>query len=201
MPSQSNNQTIANTFVITVTSRDRVGIVRDLTSTLSRLNANVERVAQTVVMNYFTLTLVVTFPESHNVAEIRELLKATGAPGEFEIGVVPFEPGSEQKPAVKNADSFVLTATGEDRPGILDQLVNYLAGKGINILDLYVHKPKHDRFVLISQLAVPQTMDTHQIRLDVEAMGKKINMTVALQHENIFRATNELTPPATFSGN
>ncbi len=197
MTEQANN-TESNMFVMTVMSRDRVGIVRDLTAALNGLSGHIEHVNQTVLMNYFTLTLVVSFPQRHDTEKVRELLSSAGLAGEFEIGIKPFEPGVQSKPAVIDADSFILTATGVDRPGLLDQLVNYLAGKGINILDLNVQKGDPEHFLLISQLAVPKQMDISQIRLDIEALSKKLDLAIALQHENIFRATNELTPPSNF---
>ncbi len=179
-------------------SRDRVGIVRDVTAGLEKLKANVERVSQTVVMNYFTLILIVTFPKPHTAEQIRELLRSAGGPGEFEIGVKVFEEGTEREPAVSDADCFVLTVTGKDRPGIIGQIAAYLSGKGVNIIDLYASKPDEKNFMLISQLAVPHHMNAAQIQIDIEAMGRKTGLAVTLQHENIFKATNEITVPANF---
>ena len=201
MSTQNNKQSKQSgslRFVVAVMSRDRVGIVRDVTAVLNRQNANIDSISQTVLSNYFALTFVVSFPEPMEDEAVRELLRSAGAAGEFEVGIKTFEPGVEDKPALTDADSFVLTVTGQDRPGILGQLAACLAGKGINILDLYVRRPDAEQFVLISQLAVPRRMNIAQIRLDIEELGRRIHLTVALQHENIFRATNELTPPSTF---
>jgi len=179
-------------------SRDRVGIVRDVTTALNKLKANVERVSQTVVMNYFTLTLVVTFPKLHSSEEIRELLRSAGSEDEFEISVKVFEPGAEKDAVVSNAGCFVLTVTGPDRTGIIGQIAAYLSGKGINVIDLYAYKPDEKDFVMISQLAVPSHMNAAQIQLDIEVLGRKTGLMATLQHENIFKATNDITAPANF---
>jgi len=49
--------------------------------------------------------------------------------------------------------------------------------------------------VVVSELAVPPQLDLAQIQLDIEALGKSIGLAVTLQHENIFRATNEVAAP------
>jgi predicted amino acid-binding ACT domain protein len=185
-------------FVVAVMSRDRVGIVRDVTEALIQHRANIERVSQTVVMNYFTLTLVVTFPKAHRPEEIQALLQSAGAAGEFEVSVKAFEAGAEKTVVITNADTFVLTVTGPDRTGIIGQIATYLAGKGINIIDLYAYKPDQKNFMMISQLAVPQHMNAAQIQIDIEALGRKTGLAATLQHENIFKATNDISAPATF---
>jgi len=127
----------AGRFVVSVMSRDRVGIVRDVTTVLTEWHANIEHVSQTVVRNYFTFILVVTFPEPRTAAAVRERLQRAGAPGELEIGVQTFAAAAEQQPVVPEADRFILTTVGGDRPGIVHHLAVFLAGKGINITDLY----------------------------------------------------------------
>ena len=180
-------------------SRDRIGIVRDVTAALSPFQANIERVSQTVVMNYFTLTFIVSFPEEHTVEKIRALLQSAGSPGEFEISIKSYEPAAEHETVVVDADCFVLTVSGKDRAGIINVIVTYLSGKGINIIDLYAYKPDAETFILISQLSVPRRMNAAQIQLDIEALSRKAGLSATLQHENIFKATNEITAPANFS--
>lgn len=188
----------ARRFAVAVMSRDRVGIVRDVTGALNAVCANIERVSQTVIMNYFTLTLIVNLAESRTAAEVRDLLRAAGGPGELEISVKVFEPAAETQPVVSNADCFVLTVTGPDRSGIIGEIAAYLAGKGINIIDLYAYKPDDVSFMLISQLAVPAHMNASQIQIDIEALSRKTGLAATLQHENIFKATNDVTAPANF---
>jgi predicted amino acid-binding ACT domain protein len=179
-------------------SRDRIGIVRDVTAALNPFEANIERVSQTVVMNYFTLTFIVTFSQDHSVEEIRKLLQSAGGPGEFEVSVKSYEPAAEHETVVADADCFVLTVTGKDRAGIISVIVTYLSGKGINIIDLYAYKPDAETFIVISQLSVPHQMNAAQIQLDIEALSRKAGLSATLQHENIFKATNEITAPGIF---
>lgn len=184
-------------FVMSVMSRDRVGIVRDVTRALSRWDANVEHASQTVVMNYFTLILIVGFPVAHTVSEVRKMLAEAGAPGELEVGVKLAEPASE--PPVPASDRFILTAVGGDHPGIVRELATFCAARGINITDLYGTTTTDGQFLVISELAVPRQWDVAQLQLDLAQLGQRIGVQVTLQHENIFRATNDVTAPGMFT--
>jgi predicted amino acid-binding ACT domain protein len=198
MVEKTNKDHKSRKFVVAVMSRDRIGIVRDVTNALKTLQANIERISQTVVMNYFTLTFVVNFSIDHDADEIRSLLASAGSPGEFAVSVKNFEAAAETETVVSDSDCFVLTVTGHDHPSIIGDVAAYLAGKGINITDLYAYKPDEESFIMISQLAVPKYMNAAQIQLDIEVLGKEIGIAANLQHENIFKATNEITAPANF---
>ena len=85
----------------------------------------------------------------------------------------------------------MITAFGKDQPGIVRRFSQYLAGKDINIVDLYGDRTG-DEFVLIGQLEIPTQWDIRMLQTDLEQMGQELGFTVKLQHENIFVATNQL---------
>ncbi len=85
----------------------------------------------------------------------------------------------------------MITAFGKDQPGIVRRFSQYLAGKDINIVDLYGDR-KGDDFVLIGQLQIPKQWDIRMLQTDLELMGEELGFTVRLQHENVFVATNQL---------
>jgi predicted amino acid-binding ACT domain protein len=96
------------------------------------------------------------------------------------------------KPAhAEPTDRFVITAFGHDQPGIVRRFSEYLAGKDINIVDLFGDRRGED-FVLIGQVEVPMHWDIRMMQADLEQMGSELGFTVKLQHENIFVATNQL---------
>ncbi len=187
-----------NMYVITVMSRDRVGIVRDVTNALVSLNANIESMSQTVVMGYFTLILVITLPQKYSEEKIRECVSSGGERGEFEVSVKRYDSQRARNPVVVDGDKFILTAMGRDQRGIIVRITRYLASKRINITDLYAYKPDNNHFVLIAELDVPAELDIHQIQLDIEAIGKEIGLSATFQHQNVFRATSEISSPISY---
>ena len=85
----------------------------------------------------------------------------------------------------------MISAFGADQPGIVRRFSQYLAGKDINIVDLYGDR-NGTQFVLIGQVEVPARWDVRMMQTDLEQMGQELGFTVKLQHENVFVATNQL---------
>lgn len=178
-------------YILTVMARDRVGIVRDVTSALSELDGNITHVSQTVMRGYFTLIISVQMPDERTLLEIRQAAERKGGVGEFEVNVRPYEevPVSQ----IRKSERYTLTMVGSDRKGIADRATGYLADRGINIDDFSASV--HDgRFVMLVQVSVPDGVDVDEVRTELEDLGREFNLTVHLQHENIFRATNEIRP-------
>ena len=85
-------------------------------------------------------------------------------------------PARDQDPAPfpmrwkQSTEHFVITAFGPDQPGIVRRFSQYLAGKDINIVDLYGDR-KGDDFVLIGQVQVPVHWDIRMMQADLAADG------------------------------
>jgi glycine cleavage system transcriptional repressor len=178
--------------VISVMARDRVGIVASVSRAVYELKGNIDSISQTVLRGYFTLILSAEFPQSFPLLDIQDAIEQSGKPGELEVSVKERDPAAEGTPVVKGGgETFVLTLIVKDRTGILSRTSAYLASRSINIVDLYAYT-QEDRFVVISQLQVPREQDIRQIQIDLESLWKDRDVTVSLQHENIFVATNEI---------
>lgn len=173
-------------YVLNVMSDDHPGIVAAVGGAVSEEGGNIDAVSQTVLEGYFTLIMIVSFPEP---IDIDAMTASIGGTHEgFQVMVRPYKPLPEPNEPVER---FVVTAFGQDRPGIVLRFSRYLAGKDINITDLYGDR-KGDEFVLIGQVEVPKRWDIGHLQADLEEMGREAEYTVRLQHENIFVATNQL---------
>jgi predicted amino acid-binding ACT domain protein len=178
-------------YVLDVMSDDHPGIVAAVTTAVESLGGNIDACSQTVLGGFFTLIMIVSLPEPIEadllVGRVRQT-EATAA--EFQVMARPRRlPQPTATPA--RVDRFVITAFGKDQPGIVRRFSQYLAGKDINIVDLYGDR-KGEEFVLIGQLEVPEHWDIRMLQADLEQMGAELNFTVRLQHENVFVATNQL---------
>jgi glycine cleavage system transcriptional repressor len=180
----------AKDFVIAVMSRDRVGIVADVTRALNELKGSVDALSQTVMRGYFTLIITVSFRKSISGDAVRTAVEKSGAPGELDVSIKVREPEAAKRVPV-DGDQFVLSITGKDRPGVISRLSAYLSSRGINIADLYSYAQGKD-FVLISQLVIPRHMDVRQIQIDLEGLSGGPDLAIHLQHQDIFVATNEI---------
>jgi glycine cleavage system transcriptional repressor len=176
-------------YIVSLMSRDRVGIVADVSRALTGLGGNITDLSQTLLRGYFTLIISVEIPDGVGCEQIRAVVAQAGAPNEFLVGVKAYQP---QEPVAEvSAERYVLTTRGQDKPGIIARVTSYLAGQGINIEDFYAHVVSGD-LLMILQVAVPAGFNVHQIKTDIEQVGIEFGLSVHLQHENIFRVTNEV---------
>ena len=178
-------------YVLNVMSDDHPGIVAAVSNAVEGLGGNIDSCSQTVLGGYFTLIMIVSLPEAIEAKDLAgRVRESESLGGEYQVvarkglvGPKHASPGSTER--------FVITAFGKDQPGIVRRFSQYLAGKDINIVDLYGDR-KEDEFVLIGQLELSKQWDIRMLQADLEQMGQELGFTVKLQHENVFVATNQL---------
>jgi len=100
--------------------------------------------------------MIVSLPQSIDAGQLVERVQQTESSGSnLQVLAQPVLPkpnaGDEEA-----TDRFVITAFGPDQPGIVRQFSQYLAGKDINIVDLFGDRTGDD-FVLIGQVRCPFT--------------------------------------------
>ena len=178
-------------YVVNVMSDDRPGIVAAVTSAVESLQGNIDSCSQTVLGGYFTLIMIVSLPQPIEPDRLAQQVRgASAAHSQYQVLVR----GAVAEPSFAptcDMDRFVITAFGKDQPGIVRRFSQYLAGKDINITDLFGDR-RGEEFVLIGQLEVPTNWDIRMLQADLEQMGSELGFAVKLQHENIFVATNQL---------
>jgi len=178
-------------YVLNVMSDDHPGIVAAVTGAVESLGGNIDACSQTVLRGYFTLIMIVSLPEAIDPQRLVDEVHAAGTSGSSYHVLVRLAMPEEGLVPKPDCDRFVITAFGKDQPGIVRSFSQYLAGKDINIVDLFGDRTG-DEFVLIGQVEVPVHWDIHMLQADLEQMGHDLGFTVKLQHENIFVATNQL---------
>ena len=181
----------AHGYVLNVMADDRPGIVAAVSKAVVEAGGNIDAASQTVLGGYFTLIMIVSFPDPPAEGPLLErMVRPNGRDSGFQVQMRPYRPEAD-RPPVPDAEPFVVTCFGPDAPGVICRFASLLAEKGINIVDLYAQLTGGD-FVLISQVQIPRTWDLAMLQADLEALGAEQGYTVRLQHENIFIATNQL---------
>ncbi len=86
----------------------------------------------------------------------------------------------------------VVTVTGKDKKGIIAKVSAFLAEKGVNIEDI-------SQTILSEYFAMIMIVDTSEAKEELSVlakecaeMGKKIGMSIYLQHEDIFNAMHNI---------
>ena len=178
-------------YAISVMSEDRPGIVASVSRIVYELDGNICALSQTVMNGYFTIIIVAEFPSTVTGDILEEKLLHAGSVGEYSVMTREYKEPVLPDNLKQDANEYMLTATGPDTRGIIFQISENLAKRGINILDIS-GSLKKDQIVLIAQLLVPQDVDISCLQDELAALGMSKKLSVQLQHVNIFRETNRI---------
>lgn len=183
-------------YVISIMSRDRVGIVHEVSQALSELNGNIADIRQSVLCGYFTMILLASFPEKVTVRDVERKLAAIDARSETAIDVmvkkveedfVPFRPSIPE-------NAYVLTATGPDKVGFVATVSSFCVKHNINILDLST--TAHDgMYVMILVIDISQCTSIGDVRRNLQEFSQQTGLNMVLQHYDIFKAVNDIALP------
>jgi len=180
------------TYIVTVTAADRVGIVHSVTGTLRDLRGNILELSQTVMRDYFTIILAVAFDEARDPETLASAITERGRAFGLTVAVMPAAEGGVAPP-VPNGERFILTVLGEDHPGNIHGIAGCLTRLGVNIVDLHA-RAENARFSLVMEAFLPHDLSPGVVRAELERFGQGLGLEAFVQHENIFTATSEPTP-------
>ena len=86
----------------------------------------------------------------------------------------------------------VLTVVGKDKTGIIAKVSSFLAEREVNILDIS-QTILEDYFAMIMLVDVSGASDSlSHLSKECAEMGKKIGMSIHVQHEEIFNAMHSV---------
>ncbi|NLX24991.1 MAG: hypothetical protein GXY61_03385 [Lentisphaerae bacterium] len=173
-------------MVISVMDCDRPGIVAEITEGISALGGNLADLRESVLCGYFTMILVAGFPTDVTPERVRSALaQATSA----EVSVKLHEGGFERSEA--GEQTYILSAVGRDRVGLVALVSRFCCDRGINILDLASHV-EGDFYTMMLQLDFSEVADMAPFERELAEFGQKNGLNLVLQHNDIFKATNEI---------
>ncbi len=182
-------------FVISIMSKDRVGIIADVTRTVSSMGGNLADLSQTVLRGYFTMILMADFPEELEAGKVKTELGKLGAGGAtIEVAVMDADiPSSTERQDLlrQSTREYVLTVAGKDRIGLVAKASDLLSRNGINILDLATTVDA-ERYTMIFLLDIASEERLAEIRAKLEELAEVEKLDIALRHNDIFKAINEI---------
>lgn len=179
-------------YVLNVMSDDHPGIIAAVTGVVDSLGGTINSCSQTVLGGYFTLMMIASLPETIDPDELAQRITDANCSSSSDFRVMVGKAIETEDPSqAKPTERFVMTVFGPDRPGIVERFSQYMAGKDINIIDLYGDNQENN-FVLIGQVDIPHDRNIGLLQADLEHLGEEIGLTAKLQHENVFVATNQL---------
>jgi glycine cleavage system transcriptional repressor len=183
-------------YVISIMSRDRVGIVHEISQAISDVDGNIADIRQSVLCGYFTMILLAAFPAAVSQRDIERRLAEVDAHSETAIDLVVKKVEAAAPTTGKSIpdNAYVLTATGPDKIGFVATVSSFCANNNINILDLSTTS-SNGEYVMILITDLTRCPSIKKVRLDLQAFACEKGLHIVLQHYNIFRAVNEINLP------
>jgi glycine cleavage system transcriptional repressor len=175
-----------HSMVIAVMDRDRPGIVAEVTEAISAMDGNLADLSQTVLHGYFTMILAAVFPSDLSAGQIEQALSEGIASRVFVLEAERLPPETGQSEHV-----YVLSAIGRDRVGLVAQVSRFCCERGVNILDLTSHA-EDDQYTMMLQIDLSNIENVERFEQDLGVFGEDSGLHLALQHNDLFRATNEI---------
>jgi glycine cleavage system transcriptional repressor len=191
-----SNEPNTRQFVITILSRDRVGIIADVAGAISVLEGDIADLRESVLRGYLTMIFLARFPASQTAESIQQSLQAIntrqvdGPP--LDIIVRPADDAFPAEQSSTPIGAYILTATGSDRIGFVASVSEFCARHNINILDLST-AVSEGAYTMILLVDLSEREDVAEIRRQLHTFGQETGLRLVLQHYAIFKATNEVS--------
>lgn len=183
-------------FVISIMSRDRIGIVYEVSRAISELQGNIAEIRQSVLSGYFTMILLAKFPDGVTQRDIERKLAEVDARSDTAIdaAVKKVEAAASALDTPNPDNAYVLTATGTDRVGFVATLTSFCVSHQINILDCST-TISDGAYVMILLVDLDRCPSIAEVRSDLQRFAQEKSLKIVLQHYAIFKAVNDINLP------
>lgn len=167
-------------LVVTVMGPDRPGIVRQLAERAQRHGANWASSRMSRLGSEFAGTVHLEVPNGQ-AAALSESLQGLASAG-LRVLVAPSDTGGA---APKGQRGFALELVGEDRVGIVSQVTQLLASRGIGIDSLHTELGRHSpnsppTFKIGAHLTVPAGVDIGHLRRELGELAQAMALDITL---------------------
>lgn len=173
-------------MVISVMDRDRPGIVAEVTEGISSLGGDLADLSQTVLCGYFTMILEANFPAGQCAEAIQQHLSAGNT-----SHVLVVEAGRVEAETEDSEHVYVLSAVGRNRVGLVARVSRFCSDRDVNIRDLTSHADA-DQYTMMLQVDLTHIENVQRFEQELAVFGRDSGLNLVLQHNDIFRATNEI---------
>jgi glycine cleavage system transcriptional repressor len=170
-------------FAVTVISKDRPGIVADISEVLYRLGCNIEDSSCTMLGGDFAIILVVShekpFTKARLIDEFKALQERTGL-------ATHIRPLTEEEicPVKEEGELCLVSVYGSDRPGIVYRVTRALADRRVNITDLntrLIGTKEEPVYVLMLEAILPAAMTVDEAAALLDNLKKELNVEIAIR--------------------
>lgn len=178
-------------LIISVMSKDRPGIIADITTVIFDLGGDLADLNQSVLGGYFTMLLIAEFDEKITPEDLFAGFSHIQSETKLEAIIKEMEIKLEVERAHLPKETFIITGQGVNRKGMVKILGDFFYSRNINVLDLITTR-EDDKYTMIFQVDLSYIDSMEEFREKLSILGSKEKLNLVLQHNDIFMATNEV---------
>ena len=176
-------------YIITLILPDRIGILKDIATAVADAGGNIDAIAQTILADYFTVTLTSSFESKQDEEELKQIIGEAFSSDCTNV-IVQEHKAEKQKKSATRVSRYIVTLIGQDSPGIIKAITTYFASKNVNIEDWTIQYEK-DQVVHIGEVTIPIQL-LKQVQSEFIASISQFELKGTIQNDIIFRVTNEI---------
>jgi len=178
-------------MIISVMSRDRTGIVSDITGAIYQLGGDLADLNQSTLRGYLTMILFAAFDEDITPEMLRAKIAEIESPTRLDVVIRevtgPVAPLSSELPE----RTYIMTTQGINRKGIVYGISSFCFTNDINIMDLAT-TTSEDTYTMVLQLDLSAVDSIVDVREKLQDYAEENELQVVLQHHDLFKVTNEI---------
>ncbi len=173
------------TFLLTVIGKDRPGIISTVTGVLAASQCNLEDISMTILEGEFSMMLVMSCPTARSFERIQKdcgRLEKNSKLNFFWREIKGKLVRGEKH--LKGSQSYLVSAMGKDRTGIVYEISRYLAQKKMNVTDLnsrILGKSPNVIYAMMLEVDVPKHVSVGMISKDLEKIARKLKVEIRLK--------------------
>lgn len=179
-------------MIISVMSKDRPGIVAEVTGAIYSLNGDLADINQSVVCDHFTMIVSANFDSTVTREEVMAELFLINTHDKFEIAIKEFDSTMDLSQPEFPAETYIMTVQSPNKSGLVHGISQFCLSHGINIIDLSTTL-RNDMYTMVLQLDLSQSTGIDTIEKDLVRYNRDSGLRILLQHNDIFQITNEIT--------
>lgn len=170
-------------FAVTITSKDRPGIVADTSEVLYRLGCNLEDTSCTMLGGDFAMILMVSHELPFSEAQLVEEFAALHQQKGLAVHVRTLEQ-EEICPVQPEGELCLVSVYGSDQPGIIYRVTKELAARRVNITDLnsrLVGTVEEPVYVLMLEALLPDGMAVEDVEGLLTELKKELKVEIGVR--------------------
>ena len=179
-------------MILSVLAKDRPGVIADITGAIYKLDGDLADLNQSVLCGYLTMILIATFDGDVTPEDVLAEISHIDTPVKFEVSIKVIDEPIDLNHYKLPQETYIMTVQGQNRSGLVYSVSSFCYSHNINIHDLATTL-RNDRYTMVLQLDLSRVDSIKRVQDDLVKFSKSSGLTVMMQHNDIFQATNEVT--------